>query len=129
MLRNITREKVEEVIELAERAHDYPVERADMARRGGADGRRAVSRPDQPLSPQPAPDWQHALPRYLDDLSDAALDELAALYKMGHGEASDPRQAMAAPSRTDAPPHGERAHQLATLPDLPDSLRAALRQL
>lgn len=117
MFRNITREKVEEVIALAERARLSADERADTPRRGGHDGDRALRRADQPLSPQPAPDWAHALPRYLGDLPDAALTELAALYAQGRDAPPPPAGAA------------DLASELAARPDLSDSLRRALSQL
>lgn len=116
MFRNITREKVEEVIALAERARSRGGERADEPRRGAGGDARAIRRADQPLSPQPAADWAHALPRYLGDLPDAALAELAALYAQGGGVAAAPADGT------------NLAHALAARPDLSDSLRRALSQ-
>ena len=74
---DISVEKVKEVIRLAERALADPAGRAHDPQRGGPAGAEGVTLPATPPEPQPAPDWHGAFERYLEDLPDAALDEIA----------------------------------------------------
>lgn len=127
MLHDITFEKVEEVVHLAEKARRTPEERADDPRRGGASGDRAVSRAAQPIDPQPASDWEHALARYLEDLPDGAVGEIVALYRFGRGEFDRLDGAISTVKR-DSGPHREKVAYLTSKPDLPDCLRAAIEK-
>jgi hypothetical protein len=111
MFNYVTQEKVEEVIHLAEKADWRPDESADEPRRATGENEREAA---LPLFPQPAEDWRHALPKFLRDFSDEALQELESLYEgAGHGGAH---------KRT----HAERASYLASRTDLADRLRRAL---
>jgi hypothetical protein len=111
MFNYVTQEKVEEVIHLAEKAQRLPDESVDEPRRMSGENEREAA---FPLFPQPAEDWRHALPRFLRDFSDEALEELEFLYEgAGHGGAH---------KRT----HVERASYLASRPDLADRLRRSL---
>jgi hypothetical protein len=127
MLNAITFEKVEEIIALAAQARRAPHERADDPRRGGPAGDRGVSRAAPPMDPQPALDWADALPQYLDDLSGAALQEVAGLYRFGRGEFARLEDAVAAAREAGEPPRA-RAAFLAGQPDLAVSLRRALER-
>ncbi|HSK39327.1 MAG TPA: DUF3775 domain-containing protein [Arenibaculum sp.] len=125
MLNDITFEKVEEVVHLAEKARRTPEERADDPRRGGASGDHAVTRAAQPIDPQPAPDWEHALTRYLEDLPDGAVGEIVALYRFGRGEFDRLDGAVSTVKQASTTPR-EKVAYLASKPDLPDCLRAGL---
>jgi hypothetical protein len=124
---NISVEKVKELIRLAERAQADPSGRADDPQRGGPVGAEGVTLPATPPEPQPAADWRTALRRYLEDLPDAALDEIVALYRMGGGAAlaQDP---TAGPSSGDAP-HADRVAFIISRPDLTRCLRVALERM
>ena len=129
MLNAITFEKVEEIIRIVERADAAaPDDRPDDPHRGGALGSEGVSRPAPPTEPQPAPDWAHALERYLADLPDAALSEVLALYRFGRGDAASIREAGREATGS-AEPHGQRVAFLASRGDLAPSLRRALERL
>jgi hypothetical protein len=78
---NISVEKVKELIRLAERAHADPSGRADDPQRGGLAGAEGGTLPATPPELQPAADWRSAFERYLEDLPDAALDEIVSLYQ------------------------------------------------
>ena len=124
---NISVEKVKEVIRLAERAQAVPAGRADDPQRGGPAGAEGVTLPATPPEPQPAADWRGAFERYLEDLPDAALDEIVSLYRTGGGAglADDP----AARPPSGYAPHLDRVAFIISRPDLTRRLRAALEQM
>jgi hypothetical protein len=129
MLKNITFEKVEEIIRIIERARDAaPDDRADDPHRGGPFGREGVSRPAPPPEPQPEADWERALGHYLADLPDAALGEVVGLYRYGRGDAASPQEAVAEAVKTPEP-HAERVQFLSSRNDLATCLRRALDRL
>ncbi len=129
MLNNITFEKVEEIIRILERAREAtPDDRADDPHRGGPFGSQGVRRPAPPTEPQPAPDWPHALERYLSDLPDAALGEVIGLYRYGRGDAARAQDAVAEAVNA-SEPHAQRVAFLSSRADLAESLRHALEQL
>ncbi|HEX6979107.1 MAG TPA: DUF3775 domain-containing protein [Alphaproteobacteria bacterium] len=127
MLNAITFAKVDEIIGLVERACRAPDERSDDPRRGGPSGDRGVARAAPPMEPQPAPDWSHAVTRYLDDLADEALAEVVALYHFGRGDYARVEDAVA-DARRRADTHRQKAADLAARPDLAACLRVALAQ-
>ena len=88
---NISVEKIKELIRLAERARTDPTGRADDPQRGGPSGDEGVTLPATPPEPQPAADWRAAFERYLEDLPEAALDEIVSLYRTGGGAAARER--------------------------------------
>lgn len=129
MLKNITFDKVEEIIRIIERARDAPPDdRADDPHRGGRFGREGVSRPAPPPEPQPEADWQRALGHYLADLPDAALGEVAGLYRYGRGDEASAEEAVAKAARV-SEPHAERVQFLTSRDDLAACLRQALDRL
>lgn len=129
MLKNITFEKVEEIIRIIEHAGEAPADdRPDDPHRGGRFGREGISRPAPPPEPQPAPDWAHALEQYLADLPDAALGEVAALYRYGRGEAVSAQEAVDEAVKS-GEPHAERVAFLTSRDDLAQSLKHALERL
>lgn len=129
MLNNITFDKVEEIIRIVERAREAaPDDRADDPHRGGPFGAQGVRRPAPPTEPQPAPDWPHALPRYLSDLPDAALGEVIGLYRYGRGDAANARDAVRAAVEA-SETHAERVEFLTSRNDLVESLKHALERL
>lgn len=129
MLKNITFDKVEEIIRIIERARDAPPDdRADDPHRGGRFGREGVSRPAPPPEPQPEADWQRALGHYLADLPDAALAEVAGLYRYGHGDEARAEEAVAKAANA-SEPHAERVQFLTSRDDLAACLRQALDRL
>lgn len=129
MLKNITFEKVEEIIRIIERARDAaPDDRADDPHRGGRFGREGVSRPAPPPEPQPEADWERALGHYLADLPDAALAEVVGLYRYGRGDEPSAREAVAQAANV-SEPHAERVQFLASRNDLATCLRQALDRL
>jgi hypothetical protein len=125
MLNALTREKVKEVIRLAERAEATPGEPAMDPQRGNGHG---VTASQTPPEPQPASDWGAAFVRYLVDLPDEALEELVALYRYGRGDARTLAAGLAT-VHGDRNPHADRARFLASRGDLISSLQAGLRQL
>jgi hypothetical protein len=127
MLSNITREKVKEVIRLAERVQATPDERASDPHRGRGDA-RGVTAPETPQEPQPASDWPAAFQRFLIDLPEPALDELLALYRYGRGDARSFAAGLAT-VRGDRSPHADRVRFIVARADVVRSLEAALRQL
>jgi hypothetical protein len=129
MLKNITFEKVEEIIRIIERAREAaPDDRANDPHRGGPFGREGVSRPAPPPEPQPEADWQRALGHYLADLPDAALAEVVGLYRYGRGDEASAEEAVAKAAKT-SEPHAERVEFLASRGDLAACLRQALDRL
>ena len=114
---NISVEKVKELIRLAERAHADPAGRADDPQRGGPAGAEGVTLPATPPEPQPAADWRGAFGRYVEDLPDAALDEIVSLYRMGGG-AGLARDLAAEPPCGDAP-HLDRVEFIISRPISP----------
>jgi hypothetical protein len=129
MLNAITFEKVEEIIRIIERARDAaPDDRADDPHRGGPFGSEGVSRPAPPPEPQPEADWGRALGHYLADLPDAALAEVASLYRYGRGDEASAQNAVANAAKA-SEPHAERVKFLASRTDLAPSLKRALDRL
>ena len=129
MLKNITFEKVEEIIRIIERAREAaPDDRADDPHRGGPLGSEGVTRPAPPPEPQPEADWQRALGHYLADLPDAALAEVAGLYRYGRGDEASAPEAVAKAAKV-SEPHAERVRFLASRGDLAACLRQALDRL
>ena len=122
MLANITYEKVEEVVRLAEQAEATPDQRADDPRRD------VPARPGVPPEPQPAPDWREAPRRYLDALSVPAVAEIIGLYRFGHGDAASAQVAVR-DSLAHPLPHAEATDWLLSRTDLVSSLKAALEQI
>lgn len=118
MLKDITYEKVEQVIALAEEAAREPPSDPTAVQR------RPITR-DPPLRPQPATDWRSAFRRYLAELPDDAVVELEALYRSGSGEFKTWGAAVAAARERPVPPP-QRADYLASRPNLAASLRRAL---
>ncbi|MEQ8349594.1 MAG: hypothetical protein RIB84_26545 [Sneathiellaceae bacterium] len=119
MFNYITHDKVEEVVRLAERAESAP--------HGDARDPQAPGRHNPPLRPQPAPDWEAALPDYLQALPGPALRELVALYCTASGAADSPREAvLAAADGEDA--HRGRIDFLLSRSDLASVLRSAFMQ-
>jgi hypothetical protein len=133
MLHNITFDKVEEIIRIVEHAREAaPDDRADDPHRGGPFGADGVRRPAPPMEPQPAPDWGHAVERYLSDLPDAALGEVIGLYRYGRGDAANAQDAVTeavAEVANASEPHAERVAFLTSRHDLAESLRHALEQV
>jgi hypothetical protein len=124
---NISVEKVKEVIRLAERARADPAGRADDPQRGGPAGAEGVTLPATPPEPQPAPDWHGAFERHLEDLPDAALDEIVSLYRAGGG--AGPAQDLAVGPSPAGAPHVDRVAFITSRPDLTPCLRAALERM
>ncbi len=122
---NISVEKVKELIRLAERARADPTGRADDPQRGGPSGDEGVTLPATPPEPQPAADWRAAFERYLEDLPEAALDEIVSLYRTGGGAAGQGKDIAAGPSSADAPDF-DRVAFIISRADLTECLRAAL---
>lgn len=125
---NISVEKVKELIRLAERARADPAGRADDPQRGGPGGDEGVTLPATPPEPQPAADWREALERYVEDLPEAALDEIVSLYRTGGGGAGDGPDIAAGPSSADAPDF-DRVAYITSRPDLAERLHAALERV
>lgn len=129
MLKNITFEKIEEIIRIIEHAGEVSADdRPDDPHRGGRFGTDGVSRPAPPPEPQPAADWGQALERYLADLPDAALGEVLGLYRYGRGEAASAQEAVDRAGTT-VEPHAERVAYLTSRGDLAQSLKHALERL
>ena len=122
---NISVEKIKELIRLAERARADPTGRADDPQRGGPGGDEGVSLPATPPEPQPAADWRAAFERYLEDLPEAALDEIVSLYRTGGGAAGEAKDIAAGPSSADAPDF-DRVAFITSRADRTECLRAAL---
>lgn len=128
MLNDLTFEKVEEILRLANAARDNPQGRASDPQRGGASGDDGLARPGTPPEPQPADTWVDAFARYLHDLSDAALTELIALYHFGRREDATTEAASPKPTAGEMS-HAERIDFLTSRADLIASLEAALGRL
>jgi hypothetical protein len=125
---NISVEKVKELIRLSERARADPAGRADDPQRGRPGGDEGVTLPATPPEPQPAADWREAFERYVEDLPEAALDEIVSLYRTGGGGASVGPDVAAGPSSADAPDF-DRVSSITSRPDLAERLHAALERV
>ncbi len=130
---NITYEKVEEIIRLAEKAAaPVPAGRRDRPfdphREGPtAEDRRGTDLPCPPLEPQPAGDWREAFLLYLEELPGPALSELVGLYRFGRGEFDQAELAIQVVSRHPDPPDEQVAY-LSSRADLAGALRTALQR-
>jgi hypothetical protein len=124
----ISVEKVKELIRLAERADADPAGPAYDPQRGGPGGTEGITSPGTPPEPQPASDWRTAFERYVEDLPDAALDEIVALYRTGGGGGGPGPEMAAGPSSADAPDF-DRVAFITSRPDLIACLRAALDRI
>ena len=128
MLNDLTFEKVEEIIRLANAARDNPQGRASDPQHGEASGDDGLARPGTPPEPQPADTWLEAFKRYLHDLSDAALTELIVLYHFGRKEDATTEATSPNPTAGETS-HTERIDFLTSRADLIASLQAALGRL
>lgn len=128
MLNALTREKVKEVVRLAKRARQAPGERPDDPHRGDQGDARGVTAPGTPPEPQPAADWPAAVQTFIADLSDPALDELLALYRLGRGDAQSFAAGLAS-AQSDRSPHLERVGCIAVRSDLVAALEAGLERI
>lgn len=118
MFKDITYEKVEEIVALAEEA-EQPPDKDEQA----SDRYPVTHTP--PLRPQPAPTWKQALPRYLADLSPRAVAELEALYRLGTGGFDSLDEALSHVGDQDVT-QAERVDFLLSRSDLVLGLRTAL---
>lgn len=127
MTTNISVEKVKELIRLAEQARAQPEGRADGRQRSTWS---SVDASSEPLTPQPAGDWQTALQRYILELPNGAIEELFALYRSsgGAGEGLRGQDIGVGPSGADAAGH-DHATYLLSRPDLIERLRWAVQHL
>ena len=128
MLNNLTFEKVNEVIRLADQARSDPDGRADDPERDGPAGDDGLTRPATPPEPQPAPTWAEAFRLFLHDLADEALAELVALYRLGLKEMAADAPAFPQPSAV-AMSHSEQIEFLTSRDNLVPCLQAALARL
>lgn len=115
-------EKVKEVVRLAERALLEPVGSTGSPRSPGRADAIDSGGTVEPVTPQPAGDWQTALQRYLLELPDGAIEELCALYRRG-GEAGGGGAGNADVPDTD------HAAWLLSRPDLAQRLGNAVEHL
>lgn len=130
ILNVVTFEKIKEIIRLYDEAHLTHEGGAGDARdpqRDEGSGRDGVTRPSTPPEPQPAADWRAAFERYLLDLPDPALNEVAGLYRYGRGEYASLEEAVS--DERPIQSHQERAAFLASRSDLGACLKGALDRL
>lgn len=124
----ISREKLEELIRLAERAARDPEGEAHDPGRFGATRRDGTETASTPLRPQPAEDWRHAFEQYVADLPDEAHDEIISLYRLGGGPSGEGADAASSPSSGDAADL-DRVAFITSRPDLSARLRNALERM
>lgn len=118
MLKYLTYEKIEEIIGLADEAGQELEAAPGRWSCPAAERDQCSDVMTRPLAPQLAASWKQALPRFLADLSEKALGELAAIYDKAGPEWGD--------SELLPKSHERLAVWLAARTDLADRLTKAL---